>query len=178
MDESDRSPAPHDEGDDQPPSGPRASIEVIDATGVLSVDLLAWLRGRALAALGEMGNAGSVRVRIVDDAEMSVAHERYAGVSGTTDILTFDLSEPCDDFSSKVLDIDLIICVDRARRQGEDRGHGTERELLLYIVHGVLHCLGYDDHDESGYRAMHEREDEILSAIGVGRTFFVEGSGS
>jgi len=42
---------------------------------------------------------------------------------------------------------------------------------LLYVVHGVLHCLGHDDHDEAGYASMHALEDRVLYAIGVGATF-------
>ena len=46
-------------------------------------------------------------------------------------------------------------------------GHRVERELLLYCVHGLLHCLGHDDHDEAGWRAMHAREDEIERTLDV-----------
>ena len=51
------------------------------------------------------------------------------------------------------------------------RSHPVERELLLYIIHGILHCLGEDDHDDDAYARMHAREDDLLEAIGVGRTF-------
>jgi probable rRNA maturation factor len=61
--------------------------------------------------------------------------------------------------------------VDEARRQAAGRALPVERELLLYCVHGVLHCLGYDDHDDAEYVRMHAEEDRILEAIGVGRTF-------
>ena len=64
-----------------------------------------------------------------------------------------------------------MICADEARRQARTRGHGPAEELALYIVHGVLHCTGYDDHEDAGDLgaiAMHKREDEILSAIGAG----------
>jgi len=45
------------------------------------------------------------------------------------------------------------------------------RELLLYVVHGVLHCLGMDDHDEAAAAAMHRVEDAVLTAIGVGPVY-------
>jgi probable rRNA maturation factor len=110
----------------------------------------------------------------VDDAEMAVAHERYSGIPGTTDVLTFDLREPGESAAEPAqMDVDLYVCVDEARRQAAGRGHAVERELLLYIVHGVLHCLGEDDHDDATYARMHAREDEVLQAIGVGRVFDV-----
>jgi len=106
---------------------------------------------------------------------MSVAHARYCSDPSTTDVLTFDLSSPSDREANAAaeLDIDLLLCVDEARRQATSRGLELEHELLLYAVHGVLHCLGHDDHDEDEARRMHEREDEILQAIGVGKAFSV-----
>ena len=71
----------------------------------------------------------------------------------------------------RCLDTDLLVCVDEGRRQSDRREIPLERELLLYIIHGALHCLGYDDHDQSEARAMHAREDEILESIGAGATF-------
>ncbi len=112
---------------------------------------------------------GEVRVRLVGDEEMAAAHERHTGVSGTTDVLTFDLSD-----GDGWLDVDILVCVDEAARQGLQRGISAERELLLYIVHGVLHCLGYDDHTDEQSRRMHAREDEILERIGVGATYAAE----
>lgn len=98
---------------------------------------------------------------------MAAAHSGFLGVDGTTDVLTFDLTEP----GQPDLDVDILVCVDEARRQGAARGHGVERELLLYIVHGVLHCLGHDDHDPSAAARMHAEEDRILEAVGVGPTY-------
>jgi probable rRNA maturation factor len=69
------------------------------------------------------------------------------------------------------LDADLLICLDEAARQAQSRGIVIERELLLYALHGVLHCLGEDDHDPVAHEQMHAREDGILTALGIGPTF-------
>ncbi|MBL8990667.1 MAG: rRNA maturation RNase YbeY [Phycisphaerae bacterium] len=162
---------------DRPPAAGEAAgviVDVIDATGRLARDDAAWLGQWAGRAALMAGGAGEVRVRVVGDAEMAEAHRRYSGVEGTTDVLTFDLRP--DPSAGGALDTDILICLDEADRQAGDRGHPVRRELLLYILHGVLHCLGHDDHSEAGYRAMHAREDEILRALGVGDTF--GGSGS
>ena len=39
------------------------------------------------------------------------------------------------------------------------------------MLHGVLHCLGMDDHEEASFEAMHRMEDAVLSHIGVGPVF-------
>jgi len=144
-----------------------------DRTGRLKDADLAWLAERGSRALtvltGSDADKSSVRVVVVGDAEMAVAHERYSGVAGTTDVLTFDLR----DEAAGPLDTDILICLDEAIRCGTERGHPASRELLLYVVHGILHCLGHDDHDPAAYAQMHAREDEVLEAIGVGRTFAV-----
>jgi probable rRNA maturation factor len=81
-------------------------------------------------------------------------------------VLSFDAST-----DNNSIEADIAVCVDVARRESSARNHSVERELLLYALHGLLHCCGYDDHDEAGYQAMHAEEDRILSAIGVGPTF-------
>lgn len=44
-------------------------------------------------------------------------------------------------------------------------------ELALYVVHGVLHLAGYDDHSTADYQRMHAREDQILRRLGWGPVF-------
>ena len=149
------------------------ALALSDATGRVSAADMRWLLDSSEQAGRELGAGGEVRVRIVADAEMAAAHERYSKVSGTTDVLTFDLAE-----GPGVLDLDILVCLDEAERQGASRRHEPRRELLLYIVHGMLHGLGYDDHEEADYARMHEAEDRVLAAIGVGATFARGAQGS
>lgn len=149
--------------------GSPVDVDVIDDTGTLrDGDVLRDAIGRAMSHLG---CTGSLRVRLVDDDEMSEAHQRWSGISGTTDVLTFDLGT-----DGRTLDVDLIVCVDEAARQARSRGHEAWREMLLYVVHGVLHCLGHDDHDPADAKRMHGVEDSTLEAIGVGRTYAMDPS--
>ena len=148
------------------PSSSPCAVELIDGTGRLAPQQVAWIDRHARAALAQLGSSGSLRVRIVGDDEMAAAHVRYCDIAGTTDVLTFDLSE-----TTGVLDVDILACIDEAQRQATARGHEVQRELLLYIIHGVLHTLGHDDHDDDAYARMHAEEDRVLSAIGVGATF-------
>jgi probable rRNA maturation factor len=104
---------------------------------------------------------------------MSELHLRHSQVAGTTDVLTFDLRRD----SANAIEAEIVVCADEAARRGVELGHAIERELLLYCVHGLLHCAGYDDHDEAGWQRMHAREDEILRAVGVGATFMPKRGG-
>lgn len=151
-------------------------VEVADPGRRLSARDAAWLRAMGDRALAAMGVLGEVRVRVVGDEEMAAAHQRFAGQAGTTDVLTFDLAEGAA-AAGGPLDVDILVCFDEAARQAGARGHGAVLELLLYILHGVLHCLGHDDHSEDGYARMHAEEDRVLDALGVGPVF-ARGRGS
>ncbi|MHC4996107.1 MAG: rRNA maturation RNase YbeY [Planctomycetota bacterium] len=110
-------------------------------------------------------------VVIVDDDRIADMHARFLGVEGTTDTITFDLRDDAEQGTGVALEGEVYICVDEARRRAESMGRPLFNELLLYATHGLLHLLGYDDHDPEGYRRMHAREDELLTAIGVGAVF-------
>ena len=108
-----------------------------------------------------------VTVQLVDDAAMTVLHRDHCDIDGTTDVLTFDASESDD----SPIEVDIAICIDEAARQAAQRDHSLGDEVLLYALHGIMHCLGYDDHNERDYRAMHAEEDRLLTLIGVGAVF-------
>lgn len=116
-----------------------------------------------------------LNVVIVGDEQMADLHQRFSGVSGTTDVLTFDLrtNPPATSTPGETAAVDgeVYICVDEARRRAAEFEHPVGHELLLYATHGLLHLLGYDDHDEEQHRLMHEKEDQLLTAIGIGAVF-------
>lgn len=134
-----------------------------------------WLLARGRLSLDEIARrfslSGEIRVRIVRDDEMTALHARTMGIDETTDVLTFDLLEGDADREGRI-DADIVVCADEAARQAAQRGHDLEKELLLYIVHGALHCVpGFDDLTDADSRRMHAAEDEILRAIGVGPVY-------
>ena len=134
-----------------------------------------WLRDRLVEVAERLNlRRGALSVVVVADPRMSDLHRQYHNDASTTDVLTFDLGEtqPAEPTNaSPAIDGEIYICLDEARRQAESLGHDVRYELLLYAVHGLLHLLGYDDHDPHEYHRMHAREDELLEAVGVGRVF-------
>jgi probable rRNA maturation factor len=142
-----------------------ARIELVDATLETDAAEREWLLGHLGSALAHLGLKGEMRVRIAGDREISAAHEEFLETPGTTDVLTFDMSD------EDGLDVDILICLDEAQRRAAELGHPRRQELLLYCVHGLLHCMGYDDHEPAEYERMHAKEDEVLAAIGAGATF-------
>ena len=151
---------------------PAARIEVRAAPGLALPIQINWIadyleRAAALVAQREHAAIARLNVLIVDDARMIALHEAHSGDATTTDVLTFDLRKD----PSQPVEADIVICADEAASRASELQHPIERELLLYCVHGLLHCLGYDDHDEHSWRRMHALEDDILRDIGVGPVF-------
>lgn len=107
-------------------------------------------------------------VALVDDREMSRLHERFLGVPGPTDVLTFELEH---DSRGRVTSGEVVVCVPEARRNARRNRSTVRKELLLYALHGMLHLSGFDDRTASGHRAMHRKEDQILTRLGVGPVF-------
>jgi probable rRNA maturation factor len=124
-------------------------------------------------ALGELAGAGHLSAKVVGDSAMAEAHERFSGVGGTTDVLTFDLRAS----EREALCVDVLVCLDQAERAARARGLAVRSELLLYLVHAMLHCLGHDDHDEAASAAMHAAEDRLLTGLGVGPVYGVNEGG-
>ena len=159
---------PTNEDESQPPP---ISLDLIDPSGLLSLGSQSNINTWAAAVFAHIKATGSVRAKVVNDQQMSAAHQQFSGIQGTTDVLTFDLNDQST-ADPKTLDTDLIICFDEASRQAKEHNHTPAHELLLYIIHGTLHCLGYNDHSTEDYNTMHAREDVLLTAAGIGPLFF------
>ena len=63
----------------------------------------------------------------------------------------------------------VAICCDRAREQAEEYGHSYERELHYLLVHGIMHCLGYDHMTDEEKSEMRAQEERILGKLGITR---------
>lgn len=127
----------------------------------------AWVQDRLSSCLAHVPvPVARVTVEVIDDHRMAALHERFSSVPGTTDVLTFPGSGP-----GEPVEVDIAICVDEAARQSAARGHELRRELLLYALHGLLHCTGFDDRTPDDHARMHAEEDRILQAIGLGAVY-------
>lgn len=113
-------------------------------------------------------------VMLTDDEGIHAVNREFRGVDSATDVLSFPMNEltpgafdaaVCerDMDTGAVLLGDMMISVPRCQAQGEEFGHGYEREIMYLTVHSVLHLLGYDHVDEGEMkRAMRAREKAIM----------------
>lgn len=63
----------------------------------------------------------------------------------------------------------VAVCMKRAEEQAEEYGHSLERELHYLLVHGIMHCLGYDHVTDEERAEMREKEESVLSKMGITR---------
>jgi probable rRNA maturation factor len=91
-----------------------------------------------------------VFVCLISDPRMASLHRKFMRQTGPTDVLTFQHGE-------------IFISVDTARRNARSFRNSLERELCLYIVHGLLHLHGFDDQTQAGARQMERIQEKILS---------------
>ena len=64
---------------------------------------------------------------------------------------------------------DIVISIDKVRRQAIEYEHSFERELAYMIVHGFYHLMGYDHIVEDDKVVMREKEENILSKLNISR---------
>ena len=88
-------------------------------------------------------------VRFVSDREMRRLNRLFRHIDAATDVLSFPGDETPD---GRYLG-DVSVAVPTARRQADRAGHSCECELKLLMVHGLLHCLGYDHQTDDGEMA-------------------------
>ncbi|MHC5033504.1 MAG: rRNA maturation RNase YbeY [Planctomycetota bacterium] len=112
-------------------------------------------------ALDQEGRDADLSVALVGDQEMTELNRRFLGRDAVTDVLAFPYET-----RGAVITGEIVVNAELAVRQAAERSHGAVDELLLYVVHGLLHLLGYDDGEAEDARRMSERERAILKASG------------
>ena len=103
---------------------------------------------------GEGVTGAELSVSLVDDAEMSELHRRYANEDGPTDVLSFP--QDLEDGTGTRMLGDVVIAPAVAARNNPE---APAAEVRLLLVHGILHLLGYDHEAEDDRARMWERQE-------------------
>lgn len=144
----------------------------------ISADLEQQLqRGlQVVADLHQLSAQTEVSITMVTDEEIHQLNRDYRKVDRPTDVLSFALDEGDEpelvDGPEEHLLGDIIISAETAERQGQEFGHGLEREIVYLAVHGLLHLLGYDHMAEEDKVVMRAKEEEVMGLIGLGEEKF------
>ncbi len=115
---------------------------------------------------------GTISIAVVDDTAIYALKQQYYGKSQVTDVLSFDLrEETANPPSDHALDCEVVVNAQRAQQTSQERNQDAQAELNLYVVHGLLHQLGYDDQESRQAEIMHRKEDQLLEELGFGPAY-------
>ena len=89
--------------------------------------------------------------------KIQALNRKFLKRTSPTDVLAFDLQNPAN-CKDGTLIAEVVISVDAARARYREMGTKLYEELGLYIVHGILHLCGYDDHGAKLTQRMRHRE--------------------
>ena len=100
----------------------------------------------------DLAHLDEVEVSMIDDEKIADIHMRFMAIPGATDVITFAHGE-------------IHISVETAKKQALEYGNNYERELILYIVHGLLHLAGYEDASDEDASRMDRLQQSILDQV-------------
>jgi probable rRNA maturation factor len=121
---------------------------------------------RAVCTRFGLENA-AVDIAIVDNSSIRKLNKRFLNRKAVTDCLAFDLSQPGENLRR----FELVVNGERAASESAQRNHSVGAEVALYVTHGLLHNLGFNDLLPKDAKRMHRLEDEILQQQGFGRIY-------
>ena len=98
---------------------------------------------------------GSVQVSLVDDWEISRVHAQLMDNPDPTDVITFPYGDEGE----------VLISLETAERQAGQFESTFDREIALYLVHGLLHLAGYDDSSEAARGEMEELQEALVTEL-------------
>lgn len=151
--------------------GNDVSIEVNDESGepgggVDGVRLMTLAR-QVLDAL-KVHPLAELSILAVDEPTMTSLHQKWMGLDGPTDVLSFEMDElrPGTDGEEPEEGLlgDVVLCPAVAARQAAEAGHSTTAELDLLTTHGILHLLGFDHEEPAEHQEMFALQARLLGA--------------
>lgn len=121
------------------------------------------------AVITGSGIANELSLNFVGAKEMAEINEAFVGHQGPTDVICFDYreskSELPDEKDEDSVEVEIIVCPEVARREAEKRSLPYSREVVLYLVHGLLHASGEDDLKPELKRKMRCREHKTMNEL-------------
>jgi probable rRNA maturation factor len=103
---------------------------------------------------GVLADLDDVEISIVSDEVIAQVHQDFMGIPGATDVITFEHGE-------------IVISAETARAYAACYENSFEKELMLYIIHGLLHLAGHEDADPKEREVMEVIQIQILEQVWI-----------
>ena len=159
-----------------------------EVSGVLSVepDNINNYAVKVCRAAGSLNT--DINIVFIGDEKMTGLNETYKRRSGTTDVLSFDLSDtpsPVPGFNRGItgglpgdnpghfIEGEVYVSLDRAKIQAKEFSSGNifpgkdlspfEKEVVRLVTHGLLHLNGRTHDTPESYRAMVDETERMIA---------------
>ena len=97
----------------------------------------------------------------MSDEGLLEINKKHLNHDDYTDVITFDYS------TQNIIHCDIAISTDRVSENAHNEGVSIENELARVMIHGILHCVGFNDKTEDDKRIMRSKENELLKLFHV-----------
>lgn len=122
----------------------------------------------ALAGAGLDPNASTeLSVTLADDETVRGVNAEWRGKDKPTNILSFPMADLAPGESPGPMLGDLLVALETVLREAETENKRPADHLCHLLVHGTLHCLGFDHETEDEAEAMEALEISVLAGLGL-----------
>ncbi|HSG69995.1 MAG TPA: rRNA maturation RNase YbeY [Planctomycetaceae bacterium] len=153
-------------------------IELTDRQHLVALDRERICQSARDLLAAERVASAIIGLVFVDDTAIHRINREHLQHDYPTDVISFLLEERPNGRpdvistenprgAGKHLEGEIVVSTETALKQAENYGWSAEEELLLYVVHGMLHLAGYDDLTAGEKAEMRRRENEILARWGM-----------
>ena len=112
-----------------------------------------------------------INVLLTNPENIRKINKEYRNIDSETDVLSFPMFEKkeLENIFNQNEDIlgDIVVSIERVKKQAVEYGHSFERELSYMIVHGFYHIMGYDHIEEDDKKIMRKKEENILQKLDI-----------
>ena len=123
-------------------------------TGKIKKLILKVLKGERVK------ESGWINICFVDNPQIRKFNAQFHKTKGSTDVLAFNLS---DKKEKNIILADIMISAQEAKEQADSFKTTPDYELSLYVVHGILHILGFNDHTPQQIKLMRKKESQYVN---------------
>ncbi len=145
-----------------PTTNPKVDIDVANFVRILPLTERSIRKITRTVWQGEKAPPAELSIAIVGDKRMADMTEQYTHRRYRTDVLAFELSDPTD----RCLVAQIVLNSQLARHLARRLKIDPKAELALYLIHGLLHLTGYDDHNNNDALKMHRQALKYLKKAG------------
>lgn len=109
----------------------------------------------------------------VTSRKIRACNKKFLNRDYATDVLAFEGEQEgrgerkgvCVSVHGRRIAGDIMISTDAVLVNARRFGTRPEEELVLYVIHGILHLLGCDDHRPRDTKRMRAKEKELLEVV-------------